>query len=129
MGKTHVNIQGESFLINGKLTYSEIESSNPNAHGLLMNARFIQGVFDDRAAPERFARWGHDTWDPTANTERLIAALGCWAGSMLLWMKTREYCSERIVFGKPLAAKTQIQAQAGDVLTIETPGGGAYGSD
>jgi N-methylhydantoinase B len=31
--------------------------------------------------------------------------------------------------GKPLAAKTQIQVQVGDVLTIETPGGGAYGSD
>lgn len=78
MPKTQVSIQDESFLINGKLTYSEIEGSNPNAHGLLMNARFIQGIFDDKADPERFARFGHDTFDPAANTDRLIAALPDW---------------------------------------------------
>ena len=45
MGKTNISIENESFLINGKLTYSEINTSNPQAHGLLMNARFIQGIF------------------------------------------------------------------------------------
>ena len=43
-----------------------------------MNARFIQGIFDDAMEPERFARWGHGEWDPRANTERLIAALPEW---------------------------------------------------
>ena len=45
MGKTNISIENESFLINGKLTYSEINTSKPQAHGLLMNARFIQGIF------------------------------------------------------------------------------------
>ena len=58
MGKTNISIENESFLINGQLTYSEINTSKPQAHGLLMNARFIQGIFDDQADPGRFARWG-----------------------------------------------------------------------
>ena len=78
MAKTHLNIEGEKFLINGKLTYSEINGARPSAHGLLMNARFIQGIFDDAMEPERFARWGHGEWDAGANTERLIAALPEW---------------------------------------------------
>ncbi len=43
-----------------------------------MNARFIQGVFDDRADPARFARFGRNEWDPEANTDELIAALPEW---------------------------------------------------
>ena len=78
MPKTRVSTQGESFLINDKLTYSEVENSRPGVHGLLMNARFIQGIFDDRAVPERFARFGHEVFDPAANTDRLIAALPDW---------------------------------------------------
>ena len=80
MPKTSVSIQDESFLINGKLTYAEIENSKPKAHGLLMNARFIQGIFDDKADPGRYARWGHDTWDPAQHTADLVAALPEWYG-------------------------------------------------
>ena len=58
MSNTSLSIQGESFLINGQLTYAEIAGSNPGAHGLLMNARFIQGIFDDKADPGRFNRFG-----------------------------------------------------------------------
>ena len=72
MSQTNLSIQGKRFLINGQLTYAEIQGSRPSVHGLLMNARFIQGIFDDRAAPERFARWGHAVWDATAQTERLV---------------------------------------------------------
>jgi hypothetical protein len=43
-----------------------------------MNSRFIQGVFDDRQDPGRFARFGVATWDPEANTSNLIAALPEW---------------------------------------------------
>ncbi|NLX69509.1 MAG: hypothetical protein GX024_01215 [Clostridiales bacterium] len=78
MSKTHIQVDGERFLINGKLTYSEIEGSNPNTHGLLMNARFIQGIFDDKANPERFARFGKEVFDPEENTDALIAALPEW---------------------------------------------------
>lgn len=80
MPKTSLSIQGESFLINGQLTYSELNGSKPEAHGLLMNARFIQGIFDDKADPSRFARWGNDQWDPEAHTDGLIAALPEWYG-------------------------------------------------
>jgi hypothetical protein len=78
MPQTRISLGGGRFLIDGELTYREIEGSRPEVHGLLMNARFIQGVFDDRAHPERFARWGHERWDAAANTGRLIAALPEW---------------------------------------------------
>ncbi len=80
MTHTQLSIAGESFLINGELTYSEIVGSKPAAHGLLMNARFIQGVFDDKADPGRFARWGKGQWDPEQHTDDLIAALPEWYG-------------------------------------------------
>ncbi|NJN83064.1 MAG: hypothetical protein HC802_12805 [Caldilineaceae bacterium] len=78
MTQTKLSIRGEQFLINGQLTYAEIPDSLPRAHGLLMNARFIQGVFDDKMEPARYARFGHDAWDAEANTDGLIAALPEW---------------------------------------------------
>ena len=78
MPQTTITLRADKFLINDTLTYADIAGSNPGAHGLLMNARFIQGIFDDKAEPERFAIFGHDVWDPEANTDRLIAALPQW---------------------------------------------------
>ncbi len=75
---TQIGIEGENFTINGNPAYSEIEGSKPQAHGLLMNARFIQGVFDDKEAPERFARFGWSEWNPERHTDELIAALPEW---------------------------------------------------
>lgn len=77
MSKTELTIEGIKFYINGKLTYSEIEGSNAEAQGLLMNARFIQGIFDDKADPDRFNRFGR-SFDPDQNTDDLIAALPEW---------------------------------------------------
>ena len=78
MPNTYISIKNGSFLINNQLIYSNIENSNPNAHGLLMNARFIQGIFDDKIDPTRFARWGHKKWDAEKNTNDLIKALPQW---------------------------------------------------
>jgi hypothetical protein len=78
MPETAISIRQMSFLINGKPTYSEIENSNTEAHGLLMNARFIQGIFDDKANRQRYARWGQGEFDPMQHTENLIAALPQW---------------------------------------------------
>lgn len=78
MPATTLSISGEKFLINGQLTYSEIANSKPEAHGLLMNSRFIQGIFDDKADPQRFARWDRSAWDPEKHTDDLIAALPEW---------------------------------------------------
>ena len=78
MPKTSLDIHGTQFLINNQLTYADLDGTSPAAHGLLMNARFIQGIFDDKADPARFAIFGHDAWDPEENTDRLIAALPEW---------------------------------------------------
>jgi hypothetical protein len=52
MGKTELKIAGENFIMNGKKVYADITGSREEAQGLLMNARFIQGIFDDKAEPE-----------------------------------------------------------------------------
>lgn len=78
MPKTELRIRNETFLINDKPVYSEIDGSDPQTHGLLFNARFIQGIFDDAAEPSRFARFGLTEWDAEANTDRLIEALPDW---------------------------------------------------
>lgn len=83
MSKTSLNITGSRFTINGRLTYSDIPGTKSEAHGLLMNARFIQGIFDDKADPSRFSRFGLE-WDPEANTDRLIATLPTWKRHGLL---------------------------------------------
>ena len=77
MSKTVLTVQGEDFLINGQKVYAEIEGSKPEAHGLLMNARFIQGIFDDKADAKRFNRFGR-TFNADKNTDELIAALPQW---------------------------------------------------
>ena len=78
MTETVLTKSGDKFLINGKLVYSEINGSSSDAHGLLMNARLIQGIFDDANGRERYARFGFECFDPDKNTDDLIAALPEW---------------------------------------------------
>lgn len=75
MSNTILSIEGNKFLINNKLIYSEY--NNSDYHGLLMNARFIQGVFDETNDVKRYNRFGK-TFDPTTNTNELIEALKQW---------------------------------------------------
>ncbi|WP_240419228.1 hypothetical protein [Paenibacillus periandrae] len=77
MSKTVLSIQGEHFMINGQKIYAEIPGSRPEAHGLLMNARFIQGIFDDKADRSRYNRFGRE-FNPERNTDDLISALPQW---------------------------------------------------
>lgn len=77
MPKTMVTIQGNDFYINGEKVYSEFENADSNIYGLLMNARFIQGIFDDKENPEQFNRFGR-TFDSDKNTNDLIEALPEW---------------------------------------------------
>lgn len=73
--KTKMEIVGDKFYINGKLTYSEIE--NCPYQGLLMNARFIQGIYDDKNGLERYQRFGR-TFEPESNTDQMLASLQEW---------------------------------------------------
>ncbi len=79
MSKTYYEIKGDDFYINGEKTYTELKNSNPKAHGLLFNARFIQGIFDDKNQDNRgvYDRFGK-TFDPEQNTQALIEALPQW---------------------------------------------------
>ncbi len=83
MGKTVVTVDGNNFCINSALTYSDNPECPVEHHGLLMNARFVQGIFQDKADPDRFHRYGK-TWDPQKNTEDLIQALPQWKDAGLL---------------------------------------------
>lgn len=79
MSKTSYKIENGNFYINGKLTYDEIPDGNPKVKGLLFNARFINGVFDD-ANPDhvgKYDRFGRK-FDRDRNTEELVRALPAW---------------------------------------------------
>lgn len=76
MGQTNLTIKGRDFYINGKPVYDEIEGHS-SSKGLLMNARFIQGIFDDKSDRERYNRF-HKLFDADGNTDDFIAALPEW---------------------------------------------------
>ena len=76
--KTKVSCRGRQIIINGQPVYSEIPGVNPQALGLLMNQRMIQGVFDDRKDRSRFNQFKAKIFDPEVNTDALIKALPQW---------------------------------------------------
>ncbi|MGA8205517.1 MAG: DUF4861 family protein, partial [Woeseiaceae bacterium] len=76
-----VSIEGDMFLINGSPTYEGRYWNGHRIEGLLLNARLVQGIFDD-ANPEtrhlfRYPDTG--TWDPDRNTDEFVAAMPAWA--------------------------------------------------
>lgn len=75
MNQTVLSIKGDKFYINGQPTYRDI----PNCphEGLLMNARFIQGIYDDKTGLDRYQRFGRH-FDPETNTQELIQSLPEW---------------------------------------------------
>lgn len=89
--KTEVSIKGSQFLINDMPTYQGVSWKNPEGkeismEGLLMNARLVQGIFDD-LNPETRDKWAYkDTgkWDPDRNTNEFIQAMESWRQHGLL---------------------------------------------
>lgn len=84
--KTAVAIVGEEFHLNGKPTYAGRVWNGKNLQGLLMNARMVQGIFDD-LNPETVGRWAYpDTkrWDAERNTREFLAAMPEWRRHGLL---------------------------------------------
>jgi len=83
---TEVSIHGESFFVNGKPTYAGRTWKGKRIEGLLLNARLVQGIFDDMNA-ETVGRWAYpDTggWDPNRNTGEFLAAMPQWRSHGLL---------------------------------------------
>lgn len=78
--RTVISIKEDQFLINGKPTYSGRRWNDHKIEGLLMNARMVQGTFDDEN-PETRERWAYpDTkrWDAERNTREFLAAMPEW---------------------------------------------------
>ncbi len=84
--RTRITIEGDEFLINGKPTYAGRVWHGQRVQGLLINARMVQGIFDDRNAAT-VNRWAYpDTgrWDPERNTREFLAAMPVWRDHGLL---------------------------------------------
>ena len=84
--QTTVSIVGDEFYINGRPTYSGRSWNGHKLQGLLLNARLVQGIFDDRN-PNTVSGWAYpDTgkWDPERNTSEFIAAMAGWRQHGLL---------------------------------------------
>jgi hypothetical protein len=84
--RTTVTIAGDAFRINGEPTYPGRVWREHKIEGLLLNARLVQGIFDDRN-PETVGRWAYpDTgrWDAERNTREFVAAMPEWRRHGLL---------------------------------------------
>lgn len=78
--RTTVTIAGDKFLLNGRPTYAGRSWEGTSIEGRLMNARLVQGIFDDLNLATR-DRWAYpDTrrWDPDRNTREFLAAMPVW---------------------------------------------------
>ena len=83
---TRVSIAGEDFQINGRPTYAGRMWHGYKIQGLLLNARLVQGIFDDLNS-NSVTRWAYpDTgrWDAERNTREFIAAMPEWRSHGLL---------------------------------------------
>ena len=72
-----VSFEGESFLLDGKPTYSDVPNANPRALGMLLNARMVQALFEDEN-PETRELWRYpdgSEFDPERNTSEFIEML------------------------------------------------------
>jgi hypothetical protein len=83
---TSVSIVGDEFYINGQPTYAGRVWHGHKLQGLLLNARLVQGIFDDRNT-HTLSWWSYpDTgkWDPERNAREFIAAMPEWRRHGLL---------------------------------------------
>ncbi len=82
---TIVSIDGPAFALNGRPTYPGRTYRGMKIEGLLMNARLVQGVFDDLNPPTR-RLWDYPDgpWDPQRNTDEFVAAMPTWRKAGLL---------------------------------------------
>ncbi len=86
--KTVVAIDGDRFMINGRLTYEGRTWNGQRIEGLLMNSRMVQATFDDLNVESR-SQWNYPDgkpYDADRNTSEFIAAMSEWRKHGLLAM-------------------------------------------
>jgi hypothetical protein len=84
--QTEVSIVEDQFYINGEPTYKGVNWNGHKIEGLLMNARLVQGIFDDLNSETR-SRWAYPDrgeWDPNRNTKEFVEAMPEWREHGLL---------------------------------------------
>ena len=85
MARTTVDVEGDRFWIDGRPTYPGRYFRGHRIEGLLLNARMVQGVFDDLNPDTRsmFA-YPDGPFDAERNTDEFIAAMPSWRRAGLL---------------------------------------------
>jgi hypothetical protein len=84
--QTTVSIVGDEFCLDGRPTYPGRIWQGRKIQGLLLNARLVQGIFDD-LNPATIGRWAYpDTgqWDAERNTREFLTAMPDWRRHGLL---------------------------------------------
>lgn len=81
-----VSIRGDDFYINGQPTYAGRIWNGHRIEGLLLNARLVQGIFEDlnRDNAKDWAYPDTGKWDAGRNTREFIAAMPSWRTNGLL---------------------------------------------
>ena len=83
---TVLTIEGESFYINGTITFKGKTWRGYSIEGLLPNSRMVNGIFDDETDSTKY-RWVYpDTkvWDAERNTREFIENMPLWRQHGLL---------------------------------------------
>jgi len=78
--QTSVHIHQDMFYINNRPTYAGVKWNGNKIEGLLMNARMVQGIFDDENPMTRL-NWAYPdtkTWDPDRNTREFVQNMESW---------------------------------------------------
>jgi len=83
---TVVTIKGESFYINGTITFKGKTWRGYSIEGLLPNSRMVNGMFDDETDSTRYKWIYPDTkvWDAERNTREFIENMPLWRKNGLL---------------------------------------------
>lgn len=85
MGKTVVDVDGDRFWIDGRTTYPGRRFRGHRIEGLLLNARMVQGVFDDlNPATRSMFDYPDGPFDAERNTDEFVAAMPGWRSAGLL---------------------------------------------
>lgn len=80
MSKTRVSIRDGKFYVNGEVLYKGKFWEGHSMEGLLMNARMVQGIFDDLnpTTVSLFRYPDTGVWDPERNNLEFLAAMDEW---------------------------------------------------